>query len=337
MKIVRLAVLLGAFLPGIAASAGPRTLEERVAPIASSLLKQSPLRGKRVAMGGFPDSDKRLTALSAMLAEDLELALVARASEGGFKMMDRRNFSELAKEWELGMNGYVDDASVTQAGRLLGADVLCLGSYERVGKTVVVRATFVSAEKGEILAAAVAEIKLDGRLRDLAEKIIPATAPKPVPAAAETSMVPAEPLKVEVWADKNEHAVGEKMTLRVKVNQDCYLTLIDVGPSGKAVVLFPNHYAPNNAVKAGVTYVIPDPSAGFEFEVTPPAGVELIRAIASKAPTVDLKDAMEPVSEENPFGAVKKDLGMLTRDIHVKAKKAKPGEWSEKVLKLTIR
>ena len=38
---------------------------------------------------------------------------------------------------------------------------------------------------------------------------------------------------------------------------------------------------------------------------------------------------MRKPSAESPFGDVTKDLSILTRDIHVKAKKAKPGEWSE--------
>ena len=40
----------------------------------------------------------------------------------------------------------------------------------------------------------------------------------------------------------------------------------------------------DNAVKAGVTYTIPDPAAGFEFSVSGPSGHELIRAIASHEP-----------------------------------------------------
>ncbi len=52
---------------------------------------------------------------------------------------------------------------------------------------------------------------------------------------------------------------------------------------------------------------------------------------------MDLKDAMEKPTADAPFGEVKTDLPVLTRDIHVKAKKAKPGDWSESVLKLTIR
>jgi hypothetical protein len=115
------------------------------------------------------------------------------------------------------------------------------------------------------------------------------------------------------------------------------LTLIDVGTSGSVNVIFPNHQAPDNSVKAGVTYTIPDPAAGFEFEVNGPAGKELLRAIASHEPAVDLADIMGKTTAESPFGEVKDGAPALTRDIHVKAKKAKPGEWSEAVLQLKIR
>ena len=99
-------------------------------------------------------------------------------------------------------------------------------------------------------------------------------------------------LKVEIWSDKNSYLVGEKMKFHVRVNRDCYLTLLDLGTSGNVTVLFPNYYTKSNAVKADAEYIIPDPSAGFEFDVTGPKGIDLIRAIASKEPSVDLKDVM---------------------------------------------
>ncbi|OGS37641.1 MAG: hypothetical protein A2506_08115 [Elusimicrobia bacterium RIFOXYD12_FULL_66_9] len=320
-------------LSGLPAHAGQINLAAEAAPIVASLLKQTPLAGKRVAVGGFQDFEKKLTMLSAMVSEDMEQALVSQASLHGFRMIDRRNFAELAKEWDLGMNGYVDDETLTKAGKLLGADVLCLGSYTRIGKKITLRVNLVGAEKGEILAATSTEIKLPSDLRGLDEKPLEAKPAAPAEAASPVK----EALKVELTTDKAQYAIGDKMHLTVQVNQDCYLTLIDVGPTGKATVVFPNNYAPSNAVKAGVTYIIPDPSAGFEFEIGPPAGVEIIRAIASREPSVDLADAMSPLSSENPFGEVKKDLQVLTRDIRVKAKKARPGEWSESVLKLSIR
>jgi len=338
MGIFRIAILLTALLAGAPIQAKETDLNAEARQITADLLRQAPFRGKKIAVGDFTDSEGRATALSALLSENMELALVGQARAGDFKMIDRRNFQELVKEWELSVNGSVDDESLTRAGRLLGADALCVGRYTRIGKKIVLRTTLVGAEKGEILAASSTEIKLGGDLLELSERVRPAAgirASAAVDAAAPAASTQA--LTVELWADKTRYAIGDKMTIGVRVNQDCYLTVIHVGVNNKATVIFPNIYAQNNAVKAGAAFSIPDPAAGFEFEVSAPAGLELIRAIASKVPSVDLDDVMSKPSAESPFGDVTADLSVLTRDIRVKAKKAKPGEWSESVLKLSIR
>lgn len=308
-------------------------LRKEALRLVDDLVEKAELRGKKVAVAAFADPEKRLTALSGMLADEIELALVGRSKEGDFRLMDRRNLTELADEWKLGVNGLLDDESAAQAGRLLGADVLCVGKYSVVGKKAHVRATLVGAEKGDILGAASTEFKLDEDLREYASKPLAGS-----PAAASSEPAASTgPLQVELWSEKDEYRFGEKFTLNVRVNQDCYLTLIEVGPEGKATVIFPNHYSQGNAVKAGLVYKLPDPSAGFEFEVSPPAGLQLVRAIASKEPSVDLKDVMGRTSEEVPFSEVKQEVAILTRDIRVKAKKAKPGQWSETVLRLSVR
>lgn len=338
MGISRIAPVLAALLMGLSVQAKETDLKAEARQITAELLAQAPVRGKKIAVGDFTDSEGRPTALSALLSENMELALVGQARAGDFKMIDRRNFQELVKEWELSVNGSVDDESLTRAGRLLGADALCIGRYTRIGKKIVLRTTLVGAEKGEILAASSTEIKLGGDLLELSERVRPAAE---IRASAAVSAAPpaasTQALKVELWADKSRYAIGDKMTIGVRVNQDCYLTVIHVGVDNKATVIFPNIYAQNNAVKAGAAFSIPDPAAGFEFEVSAPAGLELIRAIASKVPSVDLDDVMSKPSAESPFGDVTADLSVLTRDIRVKAKKAKPGEWSESVLKLSIR
>ncbi len=93
--------------------------------------------------------------------------MVSDARMNDFKMIDRRNFGELLKEWELSVNGSVDDDNLVHAGRLLGADVLCVGKYTKLGKKIILRTTMVGAEKGDILAEGSTEIPLDGDLREL--------------------------------------------------------------------------------------------------------------------------------------------------------------------------
>jgi hypothetical protein len=83
------------------------------------------------------------------------------------------------------------------------------------------------------------------------------------------------------------YAVGETLRLAVKTNEDAYITVFNVGASGKVTQLFPNGYQTNNRVRAGDTVEVPSSSSESRIKVTGPAGAELIKVVAtSKAVTV---------------------------------------------------
>jgi uncharacterized protein DUF4384 len=307
-------------------AATAKSLDKSSGSLVDTLLKSADLKGRKVAVGSFLDPDKRATALSRSLSEAVEVELARGAKKSGFKLLDREHTRDLVNEWKLGMLGMVDAASAVQAGKLLGVDVLCVGGYEERDGKFQARATLVDAKTGEIAGEAADAFDADDGAKELARKYL----------NDEQPAGGSDALKVEVWTDKDSLKLGDKMRVYAKANKDCYLTLIDVGTSGTATVIFPNNYSGSNQAKAGVIYTIPDPTAGFEFEASAPTGTEIIRAIASKEPAVDLKEAMEAYNADNPFGKVK-DPPVLTRDIHVRAKKAKKGDWSEAVLKVAIQ
>ncbi len=327
-------ILASGWSPAVAADEAKDSLSDAASQLVAGLLSQaSALRGKTVAVGEIAPPEGGPTEFSVMCADALEAALMLPAMGRDLKVLDRRNLESLAKEWELDNKGFIEDSTAKQAGKLLGVDVLLLGKYTvPEKKRIEMRVSLVDTESGQILAAGMALLKSDKRLRAARENHLPPPAPQ---AASKAGSV--EPLKVEVWTEKAEYKPGEKFRVNVKANQDCHLTLIDVGTSGSVNVIFPNHQAPDNTVKANVTYTIPDLSAGFEFEVSGPAGKEIVRAIASHEPVVDLADIVGKTTAQSPFAEVKGNVPALTRDIQAKAKKAKPGEWSETVLQLKIR
>ena len=51
--------------------------------------------------------------------------------------------------------------------------------------------------------------------------------------------------------NKNEYQIGEEITFSLSAEKDCYLTLLDVSPTGKITVLFPNKYRKDNKIIAG--------------------------------------------------------------------------------------
>jgi hypothetical protein len=80
---------------------------------------------------------------------------------------------------------------------------------------------------------------------------------------------------------KSSYRVGESITVFFRSNRDCYLTLLNIGSSGKLTVLFPNGDQRENFTVAGRTYQIPGADAGFEFQLQGPPGLEKLKAIAT--------------------------------------------------------
>jgi hypothetical protein len=86
------------------------------------------------------------------------------------------------------------------------------------------------------------------------------------------------------------YGVGEKLRLAVKSNEDAYVTVFNVGASGKVVQLFPNGYQSNNRIKAGETLEIPSADSKSRIEVKGPVGFELIKVVATSKPVTVVPD-----------------------------------------------
>lgn len=78
--------------------------------------------------------------------------------------------------------------------------------------------------------------------------------------------------------------IGDEITIHFNSSVNCYLTLVNIGTSGKMTVLFPNVYVQNNQIDANQTYAFPDPTAPFSYGVSGPPGTEIIKALATLTP-----------------------------------------------------
>lgn len=89
------------------------------------------------------------------------------------------------------------------------------------------------------------------------------------------------PAAVTIWVNhkNNTYAIGDQVIINAKAKRDGYLTLIDVGTSGKIRQLFPNKHQSNNFLKKGDIIQVPAKKANFRYTVTGPTGTELIKAI----------------------------------------------------------
>jgi hypothetical protein len=129
---------------------------------------------------------------------------------------------------------------------------------------------------------------------------------------------PSMPLKVRLWTNKNEYALGEKMKIYLKGNKPFYVRLIYKDASGHLVQLLPNPFRRDNYFNGGVIYEVPTGDDRFELEVCPPCGEENLIVYASTAQLgeIDLEEskAMRGVYEVKTKGM---DIGTKTRGVGV--------------------
>jgi hypothetical protein len=132
-------------------------------------------------------------------------------------------------------------------------------------------------------------------------------------------------IKVDAWVNRKKlsYKIGDTLAVYVKPQGDAYVTILNVGSSGKITVLYPNHYQRDAKVQGGTTVRIPSRKAKWEIGVGGPVGVDLIKVIASKNP-LTLKDLQSVAStdEKNPVITLGGSAEETARDL---APQLKPG------------
>ncbi len=98
-------------------------------------------------------------------------------------------------------------------------------------------------------------------------------------------------INLSVVEPKPSFQIGDTVSFQFSAEQDCYLTLIDIGTSGKVTKMFPNKMNESNKVEAGKTYTIPAADSGFIFKVEGPDGIEYVKAIATLEPLKTINKA----------------------------------------------
>ena len=146
---------------------------------------------------------------------------------------------------------------------------------------------------------------------------------------------PSNGFELEVWAEKVDGGIngsgvfkiGDKIRILFRPDRDCYLTLINLGTSGKLTVLFPNFYCVDNSVIADRTYAIPGADYPFEYELTGPRGIERIKAVAtvSKRDLLDLELKEHEIFHTADHIAAARDISIVQKRV----KKLQGKDWAE--------
>jgi len=154
---------------------------------------------------------------------------------------------------------------------------------------------------------------------------------------AATASVPQEkPFQIKLWTEKTVYKIGEPIVFSFQSDKECYLTLIDIGTSGKVTIIFPNQYSQSNKIEAGKVYRIPPDGsdAAFAYKVATPPGVETIKAIGTLDP------GQVPPGQVSFDKQVYPELGQkdkVLKDIETTLQKIGPARHSETDLTIEIQ
>lgn len=143
-------------------------------------------------------------------------------------------------------------------------------------------------------------------------------------------------IQLTVGTDKKEYQIGEKVAFEFTADKDCYLALIDIGTSGRTLILFPNKWHTENKVEKGKIYKIPAEAADFAYKVEGPVGTERIKIIASLKPFLQDVQSLQqevrvPLEQSSGQGGTflsMKNPEMVLKDIHFLVAGVDPREWA---------
>ncbi len=308
-------------------------LNEAVRTLSRAISSVEALKGKNIGIGEFTNLDGEGIQLGKKIADGTEFELVKLSSGKGFQVVDRKNFAQIAKEWELQLSGVVDESSAKKVGNLLGLDMLITGTLSEAGKDIEVKAKILDTESGRILSGAEAKIKRD---EDVSKMFAALVKPEDSSIFKQKDEAGAEEkIKIDLWADQKSYRIGENLTINFKADRDCYVTLVDVGTSGNVHILFPNRFSLGNKVKANETYSIPGKGDGYKIAVEGPPGTEIVRAIATLKP-IGFIDA-DFSGTRSVFKSVEKNIPSFTRDLSIVASETPPSNRGENLIRIEIK
>jgi hypothetical protein len=115
--------------------------------------------------------------------------------------------------------------------------------------------------------------------------------------------------------------IGEQFTLQVEADVDCYVTLLDVGTSGKVYILLVNH-----RIRGKDVVTLSGPDDRREWVVAGPAGTERIKALFTRRPL-----ALPTAQPFSPLASSGQSRDIVTRikQVGLTLEQMPPDSWTD--------
>jgi hypothetical protein len=290
--------------------------------LVTDLIKEAPsLVNLKIAVGELTELSGHKTQREAFLEEKLIESL---SRVGTVPLVERTKLDTVLQELNFNMSGYIDEESEKLLGKVLGADGLIMGTITELGETLELVVRVIRTETGEILAVGAVEIPNDPQMKQLNSQLLlsPDTHYRP-PLAITMNLVAQRKAKTGQYQDVlvHEGAVlhsGDNLQVHFSANANCYVYLLLLNASGKAMQLFPDEkIAISNQVNAQQEYHLPPDN--FWFYLDDQIGTETIYLLASYKPMTHLASILSKMgtegegSETAPANQLKEGVDLVMR------------------------
>jgi len=298
--------------------------------LAAMLGEESPQEKVNIAVGNFAyENTDLLSPFSSMLRDELEIAL---GNTGKFKVVTRDRLADLQMEGKFQGKGILEPGTGVEKVSIEGVKGIIRGRFYATGDEVTIYAELAWLEGGEIKKARIAipstsiRAKIwpdpaDAAMKPMDGVIKPQNIEQSLTNVQEIAKdrlakVPKD-FPVEIFTVDGLRAFAEKdnVSFRVRSARECHIAVLCHQSDGTTVVLFPNRFSRNTLIPANKAIDIPGThKSGFEIEIGPPYGSDVVEVIACTQPS-ELHKALSKHATEADAPA---PFQVLTRGMAVK-------------------
>ena len=313
------------------------------AELALDLAKAAPSEQVNIGVGNFAyENTDLLSPFSSMLRDELEIAL---GQTGKFKVVTRDRLADLQMEGKFQGKGILEPGTGVEKVSIEGVNGIVRGRFYATGDEVTIYAELAWLEGGEIkkarLAIPSAQVKAkiwpdpeQAAGKQLAGAIKPQNVEQSLAnvqeiAGGRLAKIPKD-FQVEVFTTdgKRAYAEGETVSFRVRSAEECHIAVLCHQSDGTTVVLFPNRFASNTLIPANKPIDVPGThKSGFEIEIGPPFGSDVVEVIACSKPSElhkTLAQFAAKAQEQQPFQTLTR--GMAVKGIDSALSTPKTGD-----------
>jgi hypothetical protein len=312
-------------------------------PLAEELAQGVTEEKVNIGVGNFAyENTDLLSPFSSLLRDELEIAL---GQTGKFKVVTRDRLADLQREGKFQGKGVLEPDSGVSKVTIEGIKGIVRGRFYANGEQITIYAELAWLEGGEIrkskvvipFSAVKAKIWPDpeeANRKDVGTMLAPHNLEQSLATVKDlvTSRVAKVPkdFQVEVFTTdgRRGYAEGETVSFRVRAAEECHIAVLCHQSDGTSVVLFPNRFASNTLIPANKPIDVPGThKSGFEIQIGPPYGSDVVEVIACSKPS-ELHKALghfaATTDEQHPFQTLTR--GMAVKGIDSALSTPKTGE-----------